>query len=131
MGNTQEQNLAVVRRYCDAWQRGDVAAIVACYHDDLVLHWFGASPLAGEHRGKAAAVQALARVQTLTNRRLVAIRDVLASDDHAVVLTRERMERDGRVLECDRVLVFTIRDDRLAECWLYDEDQRAVDEMWR
>jgi len=36
-------------------------------------------------------------VQQLTNRRLLAIEDVLANDDRAVVIARERFERDGRV----------------------------------
>jgi uncharacterized protein len=120
-------NEAVVRRYCDAWSRGDLAAIVDCYHDDLVLHYFGKSPLAGVHRGKATCLGVLARVQQLANRRLVAIEDVLASDDHAVVIARERFERDGGVLEARRILVYRIRDGRIAEGWIYDEDQRAVD----
>jgi ketosteroid isomerase-like protein len=130
MSAARERNLAVVQRYADAWKRGDAAAVVACYHDDLTLHWFGASPMAGSHRGRAAAIAALVRVQQLTNRKLLEIRDVIASDDHVVLLTRERFERDGRTLDLDRVLVFTIRADRLFECWLYDEDQRAVDEFW-
>jgi uncharacterized protein len=126
----RENNLAAVQRYADAWKRGDAAALIACYHDDLTLHWFGASPQAGTHRGKAAAIAALVRVQQLTNRKLLEIRDVLASDDHAVLLTRERFERDGRTLELERVLVFRVAGDQLAECWLYDRDQRAVDEFW-
>jgi hypothetical protein len=129
-GARRAENEAAVRRYCDAWSRGDLAAIVDCYHDDLVLHYFGRSPLAGEHRGKAAALAVLARVQQLTNRRLLAIEDVLASDDHAVVLARERFERDGRVLEARRVLVYRVRDGRLVEGWIYDEDQRAIDAFW-
>jgi hypothetical protein len=123
-------NEAVIRRYCDAWERGDLGAILGSYHDDIVLHYFGRSPLAGMHRGKQAAVQVLARAQRLTNRKLVEIHDILVSDDHAVVLARERFERDGRMLELERVFVYHVRDDRLAECWLYDQDQRAVDEFW-
>jgi ketosteroid isomerase-like protein len=123
-------NEAVIHRYCDAWKRGDLGAILGCYHDDIVLHYFGRSPLAGEHRGKAAAIQALASAQRLTNRKLVEIHDVLVSDDHAAILARERFQRGERVLELDRVFVYHVRDDRLAECWLYDSDQRAVDEFW-
>jgi ketosteroid isomerase-like protein len=130
MAGRREEILATLQRYADAWKRGDAAATVACYHDELTLHWFGRSPLAGTHRGKAAAVAALVRVIQLTKRQLLEIRDVIASDDHGVLLTRERFERDGRMLELDRVLVFHVRDDRLFECWLYDEDQRAVDEFW-
>jgi hypothetical protein len=29
-----------------------------------------------------------------------------------------------------RVLVFHLKDGKLYECWLYDDDQRAVDEFW-
>ena len=89
-------NEAAIRRYCEAWRQGDLAAIVDCYHDDLVLHYFGRSPLAGAHRGKAAALAVLAKVQQLTNRQLVEIHDVLVSDQHAAVMARERFERDGR-----------------------------------
>jgi ketosteroid isomerase-like protein len=118
---------AVVRRYCDAWEKGDVATLVGCYGDDMVLHYFGANPLAGAHRGKPAVLRALAQVQARTQRRLVEIHDVLASDGHAVVLARERFERDGRALELDRVFVYHVAGDRFVECWVFDEDQRAVD----
>jgi len=123
-------NEQTIRRYCDAWKRGDLPAIIDCYHDDVVFHYFGKSPLAGDHRGKAAALTALARVQQVANRQLVEIHDTLASDDHAVILARERFERDGRSLETNRVLVYHIRDDKLVEAWIYDEDQRALDELW-
>lgn len=129
MSADRDTNEAAIRRYCDAWERGDVATIVDCYHDDVVLHWFGRNPLAGDHRGKPAALGALMQLQQRANRTLVAIHDVLASDDHGVVLARERFERDGRVLEANRVLVYHVRDGKLAECWIYDEDQRAVDEI--
>ncbi len=123
----RDANEAVIRRYCQAWREGDLATLVDCYHDEVVLHWFGQNPLAGEHRGKPAALAALARLSQLANRQLVEIHDVLASDHHAVVLARERFERDGRRVETSRVLVYHVRDGKLAEAWIYDDDQRAVD----
>jgi len=126
----RQANEAAIRRYCEAWKSGDLATIVDCYHDDLVLHYFGRSPLAGDHRGKSASLLLLAKVGQLTNRRLVEIHDVLASDEHAVILARERFERDGRELELNRVFVYHVRDGRLVEGWVYDEDQRTVDEFW-
>jgi hypothetical protein len=127
--SAREANEAVARRYCRAWREGDLATIVDCYHDDVVLHWLGRNPLAGQHRGKVAALAALGRMQQVANRRLVEIHDVLASDDHAVVLARERFERDGRQVETNRVLVYHCRDGKLAEAWIYDDDQRAVDDI--
>src|SRR6266850_1214732 len=126
----RQANEAAIRRYCEAWKSGDLATIVDCYHDGLVLHYFGRSPLARDHRGKPASLLLLAKVGQLTSRRLVEIHDVLASDEHAVILARERFERDGRELELNRVFVYHVRDGRLVEGWVYDEDQRTVDEFW-
>jgi ketosteroid isomerase-like protein len=130
MTTAREANEAVVRAYCDAWLRGDAPAIIALYHDDIVLHYFGRSPLAGDHTGKPAAVAVLGKIQQLTNRKPVEIHDIAASADHAVMLALERWERDGRTLDVQRVFVYHVKDGKLAECWAYDDDQRAVDEFW-
>jgi ketosteroid isomerase-like protein len=126
----REANHAVVAAYAEAWERGDAATLVGLYHDEFVLHYFGQSPLAGDHAGKAAALAALAKVQQLTNRRLISVHDVLSGPEHGALLSHERWERDGRVAEVHRVLLYHVRDGKLAECWLYDEDQRLVDEFW-
>jgi len=129
-GSRRDANEAAIRRYCAAWRAGDLAALIECYDDDVVLHYFGRSRFAGDHRGKSAALTVLAQVQQLTHRKLLEIHDVLASEDHAVILARERFERDGRQVESRRVLVYHLRDGKLAEAWIYDDDQRAVDELW-
>lgn len=120
----------VIERYCDAWKKGDVGALVDCYHDDFTLHYFGRSQLAGDHVGKPAALAALGKATQLSGRKLLEVHDILATDNHAVVLARERFERDGKTLEVGRVFVYHVKDGRLSECWLYDDDQRAVDEFW-
>jgi hypothetical protein len=40
----------------------------------------------------------------------------------------ERLGPERR--EVRRVLLCELRDGRLAECWLYDEDQPVVDALW-
>ncbi|MEO8458121.1 MAG: nuclear transport factor 2 family protein [Chloroflexota bacterium] len=123
-------NAAVVTAYARAWQDGDVATVVGLYHDDFVVHYFGFSPLAGEYVGKAAALGALAKVQQLTNRKVVKVHDVLAGPGHGAILVNEHWSKDGRELDLRRVIVYHLRDGKLSECWVYDEDQRAVDEFW-
>jgi hypothetical protein len=56
---------------------------------------------------------------------------VTAGPERAVVIAREAFERDGVVTELDRVLVYRIQDDLLAECWVYDGDQALVDGFLR
>jgi ketosteroid isomerase-like protein len=124
-------NRAVAERYARAWEAGDLTALRACYHPSFTLHYFGDHPLTGDHVGLAAALAALAEVGRRTRRRLVRIVDVTAGPARAVVIAREAFERDGVVTELDRVLVYRIDGDLLAECWVYDGDQALVDEFLR
>lgn len=125
----RDANHALIATYARAWEAGDAPTLVGLYHDDIVLHWFGQNPLAGDHVGKPAALSALFKLGQLTNRK-VKVHDILAGPGHAAILAHETWERDGRTMEVDRVLVFHLRDGKLSECWVYDEDQRAVDEFW-
>ncbi len=117
----------VVQRYCDAWVRGDAATLVGLYADDIVLHYFGRNPLSGDHRGKPAALAALARISALTKRGTPEIHDVLSSDSHAAILARESWMDGGTPVAMERILLYHVRDGKLAECWIYDADQRTVD----
>ncbi|MEJ8849834.1 nuclear transport factor 2 family protein [Variovorax rhizosphaerae] len=120
---------AVVRRYAAAWAANGMRAVVDCYHDDIVFHYFGRGPLAGVHRGKAACLAVLKQVREKTQRRLVEIRDVLVGETFGVVIAVEQFERDGATHVLERLLRYTVRDGRLAECWIYDEDQGLVDRL--
>ncbi|HEY5640106.1 MAG TPA: nuclear transport factor 2 family protein [Dehalococcoidia bacterium] len=128
--STRDETAATVRAYADAWRNGDAAALVALYADGFTLHYFGRSPLAGDHAGKATALATLAKVQQLTSRKLVEVHDVLAGDDHGAILAHERWDHGGHTLDVRRVLVYHVKDGKLSECWIYDDDQRAVDEVW-
>jgi hypothetical protein len=69
----------------------------------------------------------LKQVREKTNRRLLEILDVSAGEKFGFVVAREQFEREGRVAEVVRVLKYTVRDDKLAECWVYDQDQELID----
>ncbi len=121
---------SVIEAYAKAWLAGNAAEIIAFYHDDFTLHYFGRSPMAGDHVGKAASVVALAKVQQMVNRKLLAIEDVMGGSEYVSMISKEQWQRDGKTMEVRRLLLFKTKDGKLSECWLYDEDQRAVDEFW-
>ncbi|MGE0498119.1 MAG: nuclear transport factor 2 family protein [Ramlibacter sp.] len=121
---------AVVKRYAEAWAANDLRAIVDSYHDEVVFHYFGRSPLAGTHRGKPACLAILKQVREKTNRKLVSIQDVLAGEHFGLIIAIELFERNGESMDIERALRYRVRDGKLAECWVYDEDQRLVDEHW-
>jgi uncharacterized protein len=43
------------------------------------------------------------------------------------IVAREAFQRDGLKAEVERVFVYTVRDGRLHEGWVYDADQALVD----
>jgi uncharacterized protein len=122
-----ERTRQTVTRYATAWLAGDRSALAACYHQDFTLHYFGRNPLAGDHSGKTAALTILAEVTRRTNRKLLGTVDIMAGPERGALLVRERFERDGKAAEFERLLVYAVRDGLLAECWVWDQDQAAVD----
>ena len=119
-----------VRRYAEAWRRNDIAEVFDLYHDDFVLHYFGRSPLAGDHVGKEAAIAVLVEATQRSGRQLDEIEDVLAGATFGAIVAREGVGRGDDLRVVRRVFLYKVRDGKLAECWLYDEDQRAIDDLW-
>lgn len=124
----RHETMRVLRSYADAWLAADLDAIVAAYHDDVALHYMGTSPLAGTHAGRDAALRALGVASTRTGRRLIAVEDVLVGDSLGALVVVEDLGDPPRRVR--RVLVYRVEDGKLRECWLFDEDQRFVDELW-
>jgi ketosteroid isomerase-like protein len=116
-----------VSRYAAAWLAGDRETMLASYHDDFTLHYFGRNPLAGVHRGKPAALAILAEVTRRSHRKLSGIVDVMAGPERGALLVREIFQRDGKTAEVERLLVYSARDELLWQCWVYDQDQALVD----
>jgi ketosteroid isomerase-like protein len=116
-----------VARYAAAWLAGDRVEMAACYHDEFTLHYVGQNPLAGVHRGKKAAFAALTEVARRANRKLLGIEDIMAGPRRGAILVRELFSRDSRTAEVERLLVYSVRDGLLLDCWVYDRQQATVD----
>ena len=127
MTTEEAETRALIERYAAAWSRNDLEAAVACYHEDFRLHYFGRHHLAGEHIGKAAALGTLAEFSRRSRRRLLEVVATLSGRGRAAILAREALGPGA--VEVERVLIYTVRDGLLSECWVYDQDQRWIDEM--
>jgi uncharacterized protein len=119
----------VVKRYADAWAANDMKSIVDCYHDEVVFHYFGQNPLAGTYRGKPACLAVLKQMREKTNRKLLSIRDVLVGEVFGLIVAVEQFQDNGRAVQLERLLRYAVRDGKLSECWIYDQDQRLVDSI--
>jgi uncharacterized protein len=54
--------------------------------------------------------------------------DVLVGERTGLIIAAERFERNGKSVEIERMFRYSVRDGKLAECWVYDEDQQLIDE---
>lgn len=117
-----------LQRYARAWQASDLDTVLASYHDDIELHYMGASPLAGAHRGRDAAFAALAQASVRTARKLIDVEDVLVGESLGALIAVEDLGDPPQRVR--RVLLYRVEDEKLRECWLFDEDQRFIDGLW-
>ena len=119
----------VMQEYGAAWGRGDPAGAFAFYADDVVMHLPGRSSLAGEHRGKAAVVDAILALLVRTDGLPVTVEvlDRLVSANTVALVLREVATRGDATLELRRVNVYRIRDGKITDIDIFEADQYEVD----
>ena len=124
-------NEALIRTGYDAFVRGDLGGVAELLDPDVVWHVGGSSPLSGIYKGHGELFALLARLTEITESSIsISARDILASDDHVIVLTTMKARRGDRVLEEEGVAVFKIAGEKAIEVWVFAEDQGALDEFF-
>jgi uncharacterized protein len=121
----------LIADYLAAAKRGDWDTAFGFFADDILFHIPGRSELAGDRRGKDAAV---AYIQTVRDRyregRIeLEVIDVLASDERVALLVRERFHGSGPPVEIRRANVYRVQGDRIVELSIFEADQYLVDEV--
>jgi len=124
----REETSRVLREYATAWLASDLEKVLASYHDDIELHYMGQSPLAGTHRGRDAAFTVLGQASIRTNRKLIDVEDILVGESLGALIAVEDLGDPAQRVR--RVLLYRVQDEKLRECWLFDENQRCIDALW-
>jgi ketosteroid isomerase-like protein len=128
MGHPNED---LTRKGYEAFGKGDMQTVSDLFADDIVWHVPGRSSLSGDYKGKDQVFGLFARLVELTGGTFrLELHDVLANDDHAVVLAESHAEREGRVLNDRGVNVLHLSDGKVTEFWGHAGDTYAVDEFW-
>lgn len=128
----EHPNARLLREFFAALERRDATGALSLLSDDVVWRFPGRrSVLAGEHRGREQVVRFLAAVMSLTEGTFRAeIKDIAASDDHAVVLFTGHAERRGKTLMNPTALCVRIRDGSLAAFDEFVWDLDHVEDFW-
>lgn len=117
----EHPNATLARRVVEAYIAGDPETAMASIADDVVWHYIGSDePL----RGKAQVAE---RGPGSFDAEITAeLHDVLASDDHAVVMLKVHAERHSKTLDYDVVEVYHIENGKMVERWALSQDTARI-----
>ena len=94
----------------EAFANKEGFALRDCFHEDAVWHVPGEGVMSGTYRSTFV--------------------DALASEERGAGLYRARGEREGRTIDIDQLLLFTIRDGLVTEVLALPSDPAAFDAFW-
>jgi ketosteroid isomerase-like protein len=124
------RNEEIARTATDALSKRDIEAFLSLHADDIVIHFPGRGPMAGDYKGKDGLAKMLQQqMQILEAPPEIENHDILANDDHAVILNRVKATRGGQILEQNQVVVMHIKGGKIAETWLHFSKQQEMDEF--
>lgn len=125
----EHPNVALVRRAMQAMNEMDMskaaeemAFVDAFMADDIVWHEIGrAEPRRGKDELRAAMGDGMGDTTIRYE-----VHDVVANDEHAIVLGTATATRGDRTLEYRTAEIFHIRDGKATERWAFSDDTEAI-----
>ena len=124
-------NAALVRRIMEAFADKQGFALRDCFAEDAVWRVPGNGVMSGTYRGRSEIFRFLARLPKLTSGTYRStFLDALASEERGAGLYRAMGEREGRTIDIEQLLLFTIRDGLVTEVLALPADPLAFEAFW-
>jgi uncharacterized protein len=119
----------LITRYLASAKAGDWDAAFDHFAEDLLVRIPGRSPFAGEHRGKAVAIDYITSIRERYGDEHIELElvDVLVGEERVALLVRERFGEGDAMVEIRRANVYRVADGKIAEIAIFEGDQYAVD----
>ena len=116
MTTKAQENVALIRRGFEAFNKGDIATLSELLTSDCVQHMAGNNRFTGEHKGRDNVLAMYGEMAQLTDGTMQAVLgDVYATDHGAVALYTASAKRNGKSTEDKMALVFTIVDGKVID----------------
>jgi ketosteroid isomerase-like protein len=127
-----EENLAIMRRAYEAFNKGELETLTEIFDDGAVWHLPGRSSKANDYQGRDAILAYFGQLGQETGGTFRAeLDDLLADgDDRVVGIQRSTGERDGKQLNVGNCIVFQLEDGRVTDGREHFHDLYAWDEFW-
>ena len=121
----EHPNAAIIRSAYEAVEKGDLPAYAALLDDDII--WHESTPgMEGDYHGRDQVLAFLGQVFQETGLQMsVSIHDILANDDHAVILHESTLTLKDRALTAKYADVYHLRNRKITEHWHLAVDPKA------
>ena len=128
----EQENIELMRRGFEAFNRADVGALSELIAADAVQHMPGNNKLAGDHIGRDAILAMYGQMGQDTGGTFRAALTDLRADgpDRVVAQYRADGQRNGKTLATDHVITFEIRDNTVTDITDTTADESAWDAFW-
>jgi ketosteroid isomerase-like protein len=124
-------NAELIRGGYEAFSKGDMETVANTFATDIRWSVSGRNLISGTYNGQEETFGFFGKLLELSDGTFsVAVHDLLATDDHVVVLVKESASRNGKSLESDDVHVWHLAEGKAVEFWGISKDQPEVDEFW-
>jgi ketosteroid isomerase-like protein len=117
---SQHRNVDTVNRMTAAIFDQDHDALTTIFTDDLVFHFRGPHPAAGDHAGIGGLLEVIGSFLDATNGDIQLEQQFcLGADGWAAEWEHARLRRNGNTMESDNAFVYRFEGDRIAEMWMF------------
>ena len=92
----------------------------------------GHNQTSGDFTGPDAVLASFGKLMQLSGGtyRILETTDWLTSEHRVLLVAREQAQRQGQLFEWTRLILFEIRDGKMAAADIFEDDQYAVDAFW-
>jgi len=127
----EHPNVELLRKGYAAYGQGDMDTINELFADDIQWHIAGRSQLSGDYKGKEQVFGFFAKLMEISEgTSKLEIHDILANDEHGVVLVTGSGTRKGKSFSSPDVHVLHMKNGKVTEFWDSPLDQYASDEFF-
>jgi uncharacterized protein len=125
------KNGELIQKLYEAFDKVDLETIQQAIADDAVAHLAGRGPISGTYKGKDEVLGLLGEFVSRTDGTFKALpHDILANDEHVVVLSKVTAKRGDKTLTEDGVEVFHVKDGKITEAFFTGMDTYDLDEFF-
>lgn len=123
-------NAALVRKMMESFTSGDVQEMADMVADDVEWHEIGrGEPIIGK---EALAARFGMGGDTPPPYEITgSLHDVIANDDHTVVLANAHATRDGQTFDYRVAEIYHMKDGKITQRWAFSDDTAAINDFFK